>query len=118
MQYTAIACLDEINDVSTQLLMLLDTSELAREQPKEEQTNQEAKTKKLLTLMATRKEKIYYLFEHYSHQELQLHTEQLQKMATLDTLLIEKVSSSQKSSKSQIAVLQKNKKAINIYQKL
>ena len=122
MALTAIACLYKINDVSTMLLKLLDTSDLAHEYLKEEQDTQEAenaaKTKNLLTLMATREEKIHHLFEHFSHQELQQHKEQLQKMATLDNLLIEKVNKSQNFAKSQIIKLKQNRKAINIYQKL
>ena len=119
---TASEYLADINDVSTSLLKLLDTSDLAREQPEVVNVNQDTSsagnTKELLKLMAIREEKIYQLFDKFSYDELQHYSAQLQTMATLDNLLIEKVNQSQKSAKSDIIKLKKNRKAINIYQKL
>lgn len=122
MALKAVEYLDDINDVSTRLLKLLDTSALVPEQTKEVQANQALtfadNTKKLLTLMAVREEKIYQLFDQFSYDELQNYQEQLQTMGTLDNLLIDTVNQSQKSAKSNIIKLKKNRKAIDIYQKL
>jgi len=80
--------------------------------------SEQINTAKLLKLMKHREDKIYQLFEHFSPEELQLHLEQLQTMAALDSQLIEKVNRTQESAKSEILTLKKNKKAINLYQKL
>ncbi|MBA6291803.1 hypothetical protein H4J58_15140 [Colwellia sp. MB3u-70] len=79
--------------------------------------SEQINTAKLLKLMKHREDKIYQLFEHFSPEELQLHLEQLQTMAALDSQLIEKVNRTQESAKSEILTLKKNKKAINLYQK-
>jgi hypothetical protein len=79
--------------------------------------SEQINTAKLLKLMKNREEKIYQLFEHFSPEELQLHLEQLQTMAALDSQLIEKVNRTQESAKSEILTLKKNRKAINLYQK-
>jgi hypothetical protein len=81
-------------------------------------SSEQINTAKLLKLMKNREEKIYQLFEHFSPEELQLHLTQLQTIAALDSQLIEKVNRSQQSAKSEILTLKKNKKAINLYQKL
>jgi len=80
--------------------------------------SEQINTAKLLKLMKNREEKIYQLFEHFSSEELQLHLAQLQTMAALDSQLIEKVNRTQQSAKSEILTLKKNRKAINLYQKL
>jgi hypothetical protein len=80
-------------------------------------SSEQINTAKLLKLMKNREEKIYQLFEHFSPEELQLHLEQLQTMAALDSQLIEKVNRTQESAKSEILTLKKNRKAINLYQK-
>ncbi|MBA6326959.1 hypothetical protein H4J46_03195 [Colwellia sp. MB02u-6] len=81
-------------------------------------SSEQINTAKLLKLMKHREEKIYQLFEHFSPEELQLHLAQLQTIAALDSQLIEKVNRTQESAKSEILTLKKNKKAINLYQKL
>jgi hypothetical protein len=119
---TAKETLIDIIDVSKTLLQRLDTSILESKQSIPEQLNQDSQnqvaTKELLSLMAKREENIHQLFEYFSHDELQMHLQQLQTMALLDRQLIEKVNCVQKSAKSTILTLKKNKKAISLYQKL
>lgn len=122
MALTAKETLIDIIDVSKTLLQRLDTSILESKQSIPEQLNQDSQnqvaTKELLSLMAKREENIHQLFEYFSHDELQMHLQQLQTMALLDRQLIEKVNCVQKSAKSTILTLKKNKKAISLYQKL
>jgi hypothetical protein len=119
---TAKETLIDIIDVSKTLLQRLDTPILESKQSIPEQLNQDSQnqvaTKELLSLMAKREENIHQLFEYFSHDELQMHLQQLQTMALLDRQLIEKVNCVQKSAKSTILTLKKNKKAISLYQKL
>jgi hypothetical protein len=119
---TAKETLIDIIDVSKTLLQRLDTSSLESKQSIPEQLNQDSQnqvaTKELLNLMAEREENIHQLFEYFSHDELQMHLQQLQTMALLDRQLIEKVNCVQKSAKSTILTLKKNKKAISLYQKI
>jgi hypothetical protein len=143
---TAIENLADIIEVSKMLLKLLDTANIQVQSENETDSEVESKieseigsvrdnkksiaestshdsseqinTAKLLKLMKNREEKIYQLFEHFSPEELQLHLTQLQTIAALDSQLIEKVNRSQQSAKSEILTLKKNKKAINLYQKL
>lgn len=121
MVATAIESLDRIIDVSTMLLQMLDASDIDVDAstPSKTQKNSENKTNvsTLLALMAKREQQIHQLFENFSHDELQLHLSKLQTMLTLDSQLVEKVNHAQKSAKSKILQLKKNKKAINIYQK-
>jgi hypothetical protein len=118
---TAIESLDRIIDVSTMLLQMLDASDIDVDAstPSKTQKNSENKTNvsTLLALMAKREQQIHQLFENFNHDELQLHLSKLQTMLTLDSQLVEKVNHAQKSAKSKILQLKKNKKAINIYQK-
>ena len=122
MALTAKETLADIIDVSKALLQRLNTSSLESKQSIPEQLNQDSQkqvaTTELLNLMAKREEKIHQLFENFSHDELQMHLQQLQTMALLDRQLIEKVNCVQKSAKSTILTLKKNKKAISLYQKL
>ncbi|MFT6193513.1 MAG: hypothetical protein ACJASU_000409 [Cognaticolwellia sp.] len=122
MALTAKETLIDIIDVSKTLLQRLDTPILESKQSIPEQLNQDSQnqvaTKELLSLMAKREENIHQLFEYFSHDELQMHLQQLQTMALLDRQLIEKVNCVQKSAKSTILTLKKNKKAISLYQKL
>ncbi len=122
MVLNAVEILTDIIDVSKTLLQCLDTSSLESKQSIPEQLNQDSQkqvaTTELLNLMAKREEKIHQLFENFSHDELQMHLQQLQTMALLDRQLIEKVNCVQKSAKSTILTLKKNKKAISLYQKL
>jgi hypothetical protein len=128
---TAIESLTDIIEVSKVLLKLLDTADIQGQDIQGQSENKKSiaesashdngeqiNTAKLLTLIKHREEKIYQLFEHFSPEELQLHLAQLQTMAALDSQLIEKVNRTQQSAKSEILTLKKNKKAINLYQKL
>lgn len=125
MLETAIKSIEEIIDVSEMLLQLLDTSAVAalasqasKNVDSSLESDQEAIMAKLIALMAEREEKVYHLFEHFNQQELQAYSSQLQIMSTLDQQLVLKVNSAQKSAKSKILTLKKNKKAISHYQKL
>jgi hypothetical protein len=128
---TAIESLTDIIEVSKVLLKLLDTADIQGQDIQGQSENKKSiaesashdngeqiNTAKLLTLIKHREDKIYQLFEHFSPEELQLHLAQLQTMAALDSQLIEKVNRTQQSAKSEILTLKKNKKAINLYQKL
>jgi hypothetical protein len=143
---TAIENLADIIEVSKMLLKLLDTADIQGQSDNETDSeieggtergiesvgenkksitestshdnSEQINTAKLLKLMKHREDKIYQLFEHFSPEELQLHLAQLQNMAALDSQLIEKVNRTQASAKSEILTLKKNKKAINLYQKL
>jgi len=128
---TAIESLTDIIEVSKVLLKLLDTADIQGQDIQGQSENKKSiaesashdngeqiNTAKLLTLIKHREDKIYQLFEHFSPEELQLHLAQLQTMAALDSQLIEKVNRTQESAKSEILTLKKNKKAINLYQKL
>jgi hypothetical protein len=135
---TALENLTDIIEVSTLLLKHLDTADIqgqsenkieseiegVRENKKSiaestsHDNSEKINTAKLLKLMKNREEKIYQLFEHFSPEELQLHLAQLQTMAALDSQLIEKVNRTQQLAKSEILTLKKNRKAINLYQKL
>ncbi|MFT6918676.1 MAG: hypothetical protein ACJA2G_001295 [Cognaticolwellia sp.] len=126
MALTAIENLTDIIEVSKVLLKLLDTADIQDQSENKKSiaesasydNGQQINTAKLLTLIKNREEKIYQLFERFSPEELRLHLAQLQTMATLDSQLIEKVNRTQQSAKSEILTLKKNKKAINLYQKL
>lgn len=131
MALTAIESLTDIIEVSKVLLKLLDTADIQGQDIQGQSENKKSiaesasqdngeqiNTAKLLTLIKHREEKIYQLFECFSPEELQLHLAQLQTMAALDSQLIEKVNRTQQSAKSEILTLKKNKKAINLYQKL
>ncbi|MBA6295542.1 hypothetical protein [Colwellia sp. MB02u-9] len=146
MALTAIENLADIIEVSKLLLKHLDTADIQVQSENETNSRVESEieggigsvrdnkksiaestshdnseqinTAKLLKLIKNREEKIYQLFEHFSPEELQLHLAQLQTMAALDSQLIEKVNRTQQSAKSEILTLKKNKKAINLYQKL
>jgi len=119
---TANESLDDIIAVSNMLLKLLETAIIEGEKSITELANQDheglATTTALLKLIAQREGKIHQLFEQFSRDELPAHREKLQIMATLDSQLVEKINRVQKSAKSKILKLKKNKKAINIYQKL
>jgi hypothetical protein len=143
---TALENLTDIIEVSKMLLKLLDTADIQGQSDNETDSeieggtergiesvgenkksitestshdnSEQINTTKLLKLMKNREEKIYQLFEHFSPEELQLHLAKLQTMAALDSQLIEKVNRTQQSAKSEILTLKKNKKAINLYQKL
>ena len=140
MALTALENLTDIIEVSKMLLKLLDTADIQGQSETESKieggiesvgenkksiaestshdNSEQINTAKLLKLMKHREDKIYQLFEHFSPEELQLHLAQLQTMAALDSQLIEKVNRTQESAKSEILTLKKNKKAINLYQKL
>lgn len=126
MALTAIESLTDIIEVSKVLLKLLDTADIQGQSENKKSIAESAShdngeqinTAKLLTLIKHREDKIYQLFECFSPEELQLHLTQLQTMAALDSQLIEKVNRTQQSAKSEILILKKNKKAINLYQKL
>ena len=146
MALTAIENLTDIIEVSKLLLKHLDTADIQVQSENETESGVESEidggigsvrdnkksiaestsndnseqinTAKLLKLIKNREEKIYQLFEHFSPEELQLHLAELQTMAALDSQLIEKVNRTQQSAKSEILTLKKNKKAINLYQKL
>ena len=126
MALTALENLTDIIEVSKMLLKLLDTADIQGQSENKKSiaesashdNSEQINTAKLLKLMKHREDKIYQLFEHFSPEELQLHLEQLQTMAALDSQLIEKVNRTQESAKSEILTLKKNKKAINLYQKL
>ena len=126
MALTAIESLTDIIEVSKVLLKLLDSADIQGQSENKKSIAESAShdngeqinTAKLLTLIKHREEKIYQLFERFSPEELQLHLAQLQTMAALDSQLIEKVNRTQQSAKSEILILKKNKKAINLYQKL
>lgn len=146
MALTALENLTDIIEVSKMLLKLLDTADIQGQSENEieseiegrpeseidsikenkkliaestsHDSSEQINTAKLLKLMKHREEKIYQLFEHFSPEELQLHLAQLQTIAALDSQLIEKVNRTQESAKSEILTLKKNKKAINLYQKL
>ena len=126
MALTAIESLTDIIEVSKVLLKLLDSADIQGQSENKKSIAESAShdngeqinTAKLLTLIKHREDKIYQLFEHFSPEELQLHLAQLQTMAALDSQLIEKVNRTQQSAKSEILTLKKNKKAINLYQKL
>lgn len=122
MALTAIEVIDNVIDVSEMLLKLLDASDMEREKPAADLADQDnkisANTKKLLKLMVVREEKIYQLFNDFSSEELQVNQIKLQAISTLDNQLVEKVNRTQNSAKSKILALKKNRKAINLYQKL
>ncbi|AWB56712.1 hypothetical protein [Colwellia sp. Arc7-D] len=122
MALKAVETLDQIIDVSEVLLKLLDTSNIEDENAKLALNNPADETPpetvNLLNLIAQREKSIYHLFESFTAEELQLHALKLQFLASLDTQLVNKVNSSQRSAKSEILKLKKNRKAINLYQKL
>ena len=126
MALTAIENLADIIEVSKLLLKHLDTADIQGQSENKKSiaestshaNSEQINTAKLLKLMTNREEKIHQLFEHFSPEELQLHLAQLQTIAALDSQLIEKVNRTQESAKSEILTLKKNKKAINLYQKL
>jgi|TARA_B110000211_G_C14092475_1_gene559998 hypothetical protein len=119
---SAVEIIDEVIEVSELLLTLLDTSGIEDESAKlalnntADETSPE--TANLLSLIAQREKSIYQLFESFTAEELQLHALKLQTLANLDNQLVNKVNSTQRSAKSEILQLKKNRKAINLYQKL
>ena len=122
MALTAIELIDNVIDVSEMLLKLLDASDMEREKPAADLAEQDdkssANTTKLLKLMVIREDKIHQLFEDFSSEELQIHHAKLLAISALDNQLVEKVNRTQNSAKSKILTLKKNRKAINLYQKL
>lgn len=102
------------------LLKLLDKSKLEFDSSNKKMPEQEsdADTTEILALMAIREEKIHYIFDSFSQEQLLLHIEKLQLVASLDLQLVNKVNTSHTSAKSKILTLRKNKKAINSYQKM
>ena len=114
--------LDGIIDASNTLLKLLDASNMTAEAlPAASSDHAPENTdtaKELLKLMAKREQLIHQLFENFSPEELQIQRESIQTMALLDSQLVEKVNHSQQSAKAKILTLKKNRKAINLYQKL
>ena len=122
MALTAVETLDEIIDVSELLLKQLDASGIADEKSTLALNSQEGEaspeTVNLMSLIAQREKSIHHLFESFTAEELQLHALKLQTLASLDNQLVNKVNSTQRSAKSEILKLKKNRKAINSYQKL
>ncbi|ASP46581.1 hypothetical protein [Cognaticolwellia beringensis] len=122
MALSAIEIIDNVIDVSEMLLKLLDALNTERERQVAESAEQDdkssANTTKLLKLMVIREDKIHQLFEGFSSEELQIHHTKLLAISALDNQLVEKVNRTQNSAKSKILTLKKNRKAINLYQKL
>ena len=124
MSITATEVLEHVIDASEMLLELLDTSDLELElsspelsELPERVNKNSASTEKLLKLMMFREEKIHQLF-NFDRTELQTHQSKLQTIAKLDNQLVEKINQTQDIAKSEILTLKKNRKAINLYQKL
>lgn len=125
MSITATEVLEHVIDASEMLLELLDTSDLELEfsspelsELPERVNKNSASTEKLLKLMMFREEKIHQLFNDFDKKELQTHQSKLQTIAKLDNQLVEKINQTQDIAKSEILTLKKNRKAINLYQKL
>lgn len=118
MAENALTLLLNINEVSKQLLSLLDTSndELTSTSANSPQQVQENNSQKLISLMTTRDESIRLLFTSHSRSELAQYADHITTMMVLDEQLRNKVDSKHSGAKSKILQLKKNKKAINIYQ--
>ena len=125
MSITAVEVIEHVIDASEMLLELLDTSDLELEfsspelsELPERVNKSSASTEKLLKLMIFREEKIHQLFNDFDRTELQTHQSKLQTITKLDNQLVEKINQTQDIAKSEILTLKKNRKAINLYQKL
>lgn len=121
MGENALTLLLDINEVSRQLVSMLDTSNneltssaLDSTSPQQVQENH---SQKLISLMVNRDQKIRELFSSHSQSELERYTDHIATMMSLDEQLRTKVDSNHSEAKSKILQLKKNKKAINIYQK-
>lgn len=106
-------CIQQVIDVSNELIASLDTRDFA---VVKDSTSTE--DKELLFTMEKREKLIHQLFENFDAKTLELYASDLTRISILDKQLVIKISSAQKVTKSIVLQMKKNKKAINTYQKL
>ena len=106
-------CIQQVIGTSNELIASLDSRDFSiiNESTSIDDDN-------LLKLMNNRDKLIHHMFEHHDNALLSRYSNELSLIDKLDKQLILKMASIQTSAKSKILQMKKNKKAINLYQKL
>ncbi len=110
--------LENIISVSKAILVQIEPNDISSKRSTRSRGDDISKDKELIDMMAKRDRLIHQVFEQFSHDELKKHSSALTSIYSLDKMLVENINKSQKSAKSKIVAFKKNKKAINIYQKI
>jgi hypothetical protein len=122
---TTKSSLEQINDVSRQLLSCIQSISTSLEfsnnntatNSPEENVEELPENTELPKLVSERQSLIMYLFEHNTAEELNSEAELLQEMLTLDSELIRSSTMTKQETAEQVIKLKKSKKIKKTYQK-